>query len=88
MPNLDKLTFTYVGRTIEDDELYDDYWQAFSDLKCNELVMCYYPQIPDSKLFDYKVDDGTERVYFKDFEGEFRLFTTVVTNYSLTMFPM
>lgn len=88
MPNLDKLTFTYVGRTIEDDELYDDYWQAFSDLKCNELVMCYYQQIPDSKSFDYKVDDGTERVYLKDFEGEFRLFTTVVTNYSLTMFPM
>ncbi|TIC09291.1 hypothetical protein E3Q14_03472 [Wallemia mellicola] len=66
MPNLDKLTFTYVGRTIEDDELYYDYWKAFSDLKCNELVMRYYPQIPDSKVFDYKVDGGVERVYLRN----------------------
>ncbi|TIC50980.1 hypothetical protein E3Q05_03277 [Wallemia mellicola] len=88
MPNLDKLTFTYVGRTIEDDELYYDYWKAFSDLKCNELVMRYYPQIPDSKVFDYKVDGGVERVYLRNVAGKFRLFTTVSTNYSVTTFPM
>lgn len=53
MPNLNKLTFSFVGRTTEDEELFEGYRHAFRDLKCNELIMCYYSQILASKAFDY-----------------------------------
>lgn len=76
-PGLDYLKFVYVGRSDEDDELFNEYDKAFMGLPYEEIVMVYAPQVSESKTFEYRSNNQSRRTYARDDNGELALVSSL-----------